>query len=191
LTFNLILIQHLGEIGIAAFAIVSLTSLIMIMICAGLAMTLQPMVSYNFGANKIKRVKDTLKISIKLGVLIGVVFYLLIFIFGDYFIELFSGDDEELTSLAFDAIRVYGFSYIFLGINYLSSGYLTALQKPKTSLVISMSYNLIFVLIGLMAFSHFFSTPGIWWAVPFANIVTVFISLYFIKRTNKEMLEST
>ena len=191
LTFNLILVQHLGEIGIAAFAIISLTSLIMIMICAGLAMTLQPMVSYNFGANKIKRVKDTLKISIKLGVIIGVVFYLSVFIFGDYFIELFSGDDEQLTSLAFDAIRVYGFSYIFLGINYLSSGYLTALQKPKTSLIISMSYNLIFVIIGLMAFSHFFSTPGIWWAVPFANIVTVFISLYFVKRTNREMFEST
>lgn len=191
LTFNLILIQHLGEIGIAAFAIISLTSLIMIMICAGLAMTLQPMVSYNFGANEIQRVKDTLKISIKLGILIGVVFYLTVFVFGDYFIELFSGDDEELTSLAFDAIRVYGFSYIFLGINYLSSGYLTALQKPKISLIISMSYNLIFVLIGLMAFSHFFSTPGIWWAVPFANIVTVFISLYFVKRTNQKMFEST
>ena len=191
LTFNLILIQHLGEIGIATFAIISLTSLIMIMICAGLAMTLQPMVSYNFGANKAKRVKDTLKISIKLGIIIGVIFYLSVFIFGEHFIELFSGNDEQLTSLAFDAIRVYGFSYIFLGINYLSSGYLTALQKPKTSLVISMSYNLIFVIIGLMAFSHFFSTPGIWWAVPFANIITIFISLYFIKRTNKTMFEKT
>ena len=191
LTFNLILIQHLGEIGIAAFAIISLTSLIMIMICAGLAMTLQPMVSYNFGANKISRVKDTLKISIKMGIVIGVVFYLFVFTFGKYFIELFSGDDEQLTSLAFDAIRVYGFSYIFLGVNYLSSGYLTALQKPKTSLMISMSYNLIFVIVGLMAFSHFFSTPGIWWAVPFANIATVFISLYFVKRTNKAMFENT
>ena len=191
LTFNLILVRHLGEIGIAAFAIISLTSLIMIMICAGLAMTLQPMVSYNFGANKIKQVKDTLKISIKLGIVIGVVFYLSVFLFGKYFIELFSGDDEQLTSLAFDAIRVYGFSYIFLGINYLSSGYLTALQKPKTSLIISMSYNLIFVLVGLIAFSHFFSTPRIWWAVPFANIVTIFISLYFVKRTNKTMFENT
>jgi putative MATE family efflux protein len=190
LTFNLILIQHLGEIGIAAFAIISLTSLVMIMICAGLAMTLQPMVSYNFGANKISRVKDTLKISIKIGIVTGVIFYMFVFMFGEYFIELFSGDDEQLTSLAFDAIRVYGFSYIFLGINYLSSGYLTALQKPKTSLIISMSYNLIFVIIGLMAFSHFFSTPGIWWAVPFANMVTVFISLYFVKRTNKAMFES-
>ena len=191
LAFNLILVQHLGEIGIAAFAIISLTSLIMIMICAGLAMTLQPMVSYNFGANKINRVKDTLKISIKLGIMVGVIFYLSVFLFGEYFIELFSGEDEELTSLAFDAIRVYGLSYIFLGINYLSSGYLTALQKPRTSLMISMSYNLIFVIVGLTAFSHFFSTPGIWWAVPFANIITIFISLYFVKRTNKTMFESS
>ena len=191
LTFNLILVQHLGEIGIAAFSIISLTSLIMIMICAGLAMTLQPMVSYNFGAGNIKRVKDTLKISIKIGIMVGVVFYLSVFVFGEYFIELFSGDDEQLTSLAFEAIRVYGFSYIFLGINYLSSGYLTALQKPKVSLMISMSYNLVFVIIGLLTFSHYFSTPGIWWAVPFANIVTIFISLYFIKRTNKIMFGST
>ncbi len=191
LTFNLILVQHLGEIGIAAFSIISLTSLIMIMICAGLAMTLQPMVSYNFGAGNIKRVKDTLKISIKIGIMVGVVFYLSVFVFGEYFIELFSGDDEQLTSLAFEAIRVYGFSYIFLGVNYLSSGYLTALQKPKVSLMISMSYNLVFVIIGLLTFSHYFSTPGIWWAVPFANIVTIFISLYFIKRTNKIMFGST
>lgn len=191
LTFNLILVQHLGEIGIAAFSIISLTSLIMIMICAGLAMTLQPMVSYNFGAGNIKRVKDTLKISIKIGIMVGVVFYLSVFVFGEYFIELFSGDDEQLTSLAFEAIRVYGFSYIFLGINYLSSGYLTALQKPKVSLMISMSYNLVFVIIGLLTFSHYFSTPGIWWAVPFANIVTIFISLYFIKRTNKIMFGNT
>ena len=183
--------QHLGEIGIAAFSIISLTSLIMIMICAGLAMTLQPMVSYNFGAGNIKRVKDTLKISIKLGIIVGVIFYLSIFLFGEHFIELFSGDDKKLTSLAFEAIRIYGFSYIFLGINYLSSGYLTALQKPKISLMISMSYNLIFVIVGLLTFSHLFSTPGIWWTVPFANIVTIFISLYFIKRTNKTMFENT
>ena len=148
------------------------------------------MVSYNFGANKIGRVKDTLKISIKIGIVVGVIFYLMVFIFGEYFIGLFSKDDAQLTSLAFDAIQVYGFSYIFLGINYLSSGYLTALQKPRVSLIISMSYNLIFVIIGLMAFSHFFSTPGIWWAVPFANIVTVFISLYFVKQTNKKIFDN-
>ena len=187
LVFNLTLIQHLGEIGIAAFAIISLTSLIVIMINVGLSMALQPMVSFNFGAKSVQRAIDTLKIAVKLAAIVGVVFYGAVFAFGDYFISLFSAGDEELTLIAFDAIRIYGLSYLFIGINYLSAGYLTALQKPKTSLVISVSCNFIFVIIGLLALPHLFGTPGIWWAVPFANIVTVFIALYFVKKSNKEM----
>ena len=74
LIFNLTLIQYLGEIGIAAFAIISLTSLIVIMINVGLSMALQPMVSYNYGAKSIQRVKDTLKIALKLSILVGIVF---------------------------------------------------------------------------------------------------------------------
>ena len=190
LVFNLTLIQYLGEIGIAAFAVISLTSLIVIMVNVGFSMALQPMVSYNYGAKSIQRVKDTLKIAVKLSIIIGIVFYAIVFVFGDYFIGLFTAGDEELTSIAFDAIRVYGLSYLFLGVNYLSSGYLTALQKPKISLIISMSYNFIFVIIGLVTLPQFFGAPGIWWAVPIANMVAVLVSIYFVKRTNKILTKS-
>ena len=187
LVFNLTLIQYLGEIGIAAFAIISLTSLIVIMINVGLSMALQPMVSYNYGAKSIQRVRDTLKIALKLSIVVGIVFYATIFAFGDYFIGLFTAGDKELTSLAFDAIRIYGLSYLFLGINFLSSGYLTALQKPKISLIISMSYNFIFVIVGLVSLSHIFGAPGIWWAVPIANMAAVFVSMCFVRRNNTQL----
>jgi len=190
LVFNLTLIRHLGEIGIAAFAIISLTSLILIMINFGLSIALQPMVSYNFGAKSMKRAKDTLKIAIKSSVVIGIAFYIAIFVFGEHFIELFVEGDERLTTITFEAIRVYGLSYIFIGINLLSSAYLTSLHRPKISLIVSMSYNLIFVIIGLLAFPHLFGAPGIWWAVPFANIATILISIYFVKKANKEIVEN-
>ena len=190
LVFNLTLIQYLGEIGIAAFAVISLTSLIVIMVNVGFSMALQPMVSYNYGAKSIQRVKDTLKIAVKLSIIIGIVFYAIVFVFGNYFIGLFTAGDEELTSIAFDAIRIYGLSYLFLGVNYLSSGYLTALQKPKISLIISMSYNFIFVIIGLATLPQLFGAPGIWWAVPIANMTAIFVSIYFVKRTNKILIKS-
>lgn len=190
LVFNLTLIQYLGEIGIAAFAVISLTSLIVIMFNVGFSMALQPMVSYNYGTKSIQRVKNTLKIAIKLSIISGIVFYVVVFVFGDYFIGLFTAGNEELTSIAFDAIRIYGLSYLFLGVNYLSSGYLTALQKPKISLIISMSYNFIFVIIGLVTLPQLFGAPGIWWAVPIANMAAVFVSIYFVKRTNKILIKS-
>ncbi len=187
LIFNLTLIQYLGEIGIAAFAIISLTSLVVIMINVGLSMGLQPMVSYNYGAKSIERVKGTLRIAVKLSIIIGLAFYGTVFVFGEYFIELFSTDNDELTSLTIDAIRIYGLSYLFLGINFLSSGYLTALQKPKISLIISMCYNLIFVIVGLMVLPQLFGIPGIWWAVPFANIMTILISFHYVRKMNKNL----
>ena len=188
LFFNLTLIQHFGEIGIAAFAIISLTSLVFIMIIVGLSMALQPMVSYNFGLKNIRQVKDTLKISIKIATITGILFYGGVFAFGDYFIGLFSAGDEELTGIAFDAIRVYGLAYLFMGINYLTAGYLTALQRPKISLIVSLSYNLVFVIIGLLILPQVFGSSGIWWAVPFANAVAVFLALYYIKKINRNMV---
>lgn len=185
LFFNLILIRHLGEIGIAAFAIISLTSLVLIMINVGLSMALQPIVSYNLGAGKIRRARDTLRFSIKLAVIIGGVFYSLVFVFGAHFIGLFSAGDAELTSIASDAVRVYGLAYIFMGINYLASGYLTALQRPRASLVVSLSYNLIFVVIGLIILPPVLGATGIWWAVPLANIAAVFVSFYFVRVKQK------
>ncbi len=187
LVFNLTLIQFLGEIGIAAFAIISLTSLIVLMINFGLSMALQPMVSYYFGTKSSKNVKNTLKIAIKFTVMVGIASYLMVFFFGEYFIGLFSEGDQQLTALAYEAIRIYGISYFFIGVNLLSSAYLTALQKPKLSLLVSMSYNFLFVIIGLLSYPQIFGAPGIWWAVPIANIMAIFVSMYFVKRQNQEL----
>jgi len=183
------LLQYLGEIGVSTFAIISFISLTFLMVIFGFSMALQPMVSYNFGAKLITRVKETLKVSIIFSTSAGFAFYLLVWIFGDYLIGLFDNGEGHLTTMAFDAIRIYGLAYIFMGINMLTSAYLTALGQPKFSLFVSMSYTLIFVVIGLIAFPQLMGTIGIWWAVPFANIVTVFVSIFFIKRSNGKLAQ--
>lgn len=187
LIFNLTLIQYLGEMGVAAFAIISLTSLILLMIGYGLSMALQPIISYQYGAKSIQRLKDTLKSAIKMSVIIGAAYYAVVFAFGDHFIVLFSEGDTELTGIAFDAIRIYGISYLLIGANMLCSGYLTALHRPKLSLLISLSFNFIFVLIGLLVFPPLFGASGIWWALPFAHVAAIFVSMYLVRHQNKEM----
>ncbi|MGI9565563.1 MAG: MATE family efflux transporter [Nitrosopumilus sp.] len=145
------------------------------------------LVSYNLGAKLTQRVSNTLKIATKISIGVGVAFYLLVLFFGDSFIRLFSNQDGQLTELTFGAIQIYGLSYIFIGINLLASGYLTALGQPKYSLIVSLSYTFVFVLIGLSIFPQFLGASGLWWAVPFANMISILISFYFIKRINKKL----
>ncbi len=68
LIFNFMLLGYLGEIGVAAIAIISFISLSILMINVGFSMALQPMVSYNLGAKLTQRVSNTLKIATKISI---------------------------------------------------------------------------------------------------------------------------
>lgn len=188
LIFNFLLLQHIGEIGLATFAIISFISMSILMIDIGFSMALQPMISYNFGAKLVKRIRDILRTAVKISIGIGIIFYLFIFLFGDSFVGLFSNENKQLTELSFNAIRIYGLSYVLIGVNVLASAYLTALEQPKYSLMVSISYTFVFVLIGLMVFPKLLGPSGLWWTVPFANVVSMAVSIYFIKRTNRELM---
>lgn len=71
---------------------------------------------------------------------------------------------------SFNAIRIYGLSYVLIGVNVLASAYLTALEQPKYSLVTSMSYTFVFVLIGLMVFPQLLGPSGLWWGCSLEGI---------------------
>ena len=191
LIFNLMLLQFIGEIGVAAFAIISFVSLMMLMVNFGFSMSLQPMVSYNYGAKMTKRVKDTLKTAMVISTVAGAVFYLMVLVFGENVVGLFSNDDAQLSTISLDALRIYGLSYVFIGINILTSAYLTALGKPRLSLLVALSYSFVFAIIGLMVFPQFLGSAGIWWAIPFANIVSVFVSIYALKRSNAKLITAS
>ncbi len=188
LIFNLMLLQFIGEIGVAAFAIISFVSLMMLMVNFGFSMSLQPMVSYNYGAKMTKRVKETVKTAMVISTVAGIVFYLIVLVFGKNVVGLFSNDDAQLSAISLDALRIYGLSYIFIGINILASAYLTALGKPRLSLLVALSYSFIFAVMGLFVFPQFLGPTGIWWAIPFANMAAVFVSLYTIKHSNKKLM---
>jgi len=188
LIFNLMLLQFIGEIGVAAFAIISFVSLMMLMVNFGFSMALQPMVSYNYGAKMTKRVTDTLKIAITISTAAGIAFYFIVLVFGEYVVGLFANNNQQLSTISLEALQIYGLSYIFIGINILASAYLTALEKPKLSLLVALSYSFIFAVIGLVIFPQILGVTGIWWAIPFANIVSIFVSVYMIKRSNRKLI---
>lgn len=62
--------EHGGDMAIGAYGIINRLLTLYVMIVLGLTMGMQPIVGYNFGAQKIDRVKQTLKLGIISGVVI-------------------------------------------------------------------------------------------------------------------------
>ena len=91
--------------AIGAYGIINRLLTLYVMIVLGLTMGMQPIVGYNFGAQKIDRVKQTLRLGIISGVVITSSGFVICEFFPHAVSALFT-DSDELIDLAVGGIRL-------------------------------------------------------------------------------------
>ena len=64
----------------------------------------------------------------------------------------------------------------------------TAFSNGKVSAIISSLRTFIFFIIGMMIFPNLFGVNGVWMVVPFAEIITLIVSLVYIYKYRKEYM---
>ena len=94
--------------------------------------------------------------------------------------RLFVGYDEELYKMTVRGFYIYSFSFIFAGISIFSSSFFTALNNGPVSAAISFLRTFVLQLIFVLVLPPILGIDGIWLSIVFAEIISFFISLYFL-----------
>ncbi|MGL5084695.1 MAG: MATE family efflux transporter [Clostridium sp.] len=145
-----------------------------------------PLVSYNYGAKNFKRVWESMKFSYVVSFIIGAIIFIIIMIFGERLIGLFISDNVEIINLALTGARIFAVGYLINGFNILNSAYFTSIGLAKESVIIALSRGCVVILIAIFILPNIFGENGLWMSVPFAEIVTVGVSLFLLKRYKSE-----
>lgn len=182
--FNLTFFKNAGKEGVAAFAVTNYVIFIGTSILLGVSDGAIPVVSYNYGANSWHRVRQALMVVLRTNFIIGVIFFLLLWGFGEYIFSIFLDDSsQDIIDMAIHGSRIMGFAFLLNGFNIFSASFFTALDNAKWSLVISSCRGLIFIVVGITVLPLMFETNGVWMTVAVAELCTAVISLYLIKKT--------
>jgi len=185
--FNRIIMKNIGEIGISALTIVFYVNNLINITLYGLSLALQPIVSYNLGANRLDKIKEVLKVSFYTGAFIGVSSFFLMKFNAPLLINLFTKGNIELTTLVLNAINYFMLAYFISFINIIASAFHTAIEKPFESALIAISRSLIFVSLCLFTLPFFFGDKGIWMAVPVSEGLCLFVSYYYMNKSTKTL----
>lgn len=196
--FNSTLLKIEGEAGIEAFTIINYISTFGALAMFGISDGINAVVSYNYGANKLKRVKQTYFLAVFLTFLIGLVVFFIVYFAGDKLIATFSSDpnhDVNVIDMAFHGARIYSFAFFMIGFNIVSSGFFTAIGKALSSILIAASRGLVFILIGIYTLPLALGIDGVWWTFPFAEGCTIIVTLImfaiqFAQKTKKSRQKS-
>lgn len=188
--FNLILMKNIGVHGVAALTIVFYLNSIVNMSIFGLSQALYPLMSYSLGARSYSGIKDLLKISMIVGGIIGIGVFMLVIIFKAPILRLYTNDNNELFTIAYQAITFVSLHYLLSFINIVGGSFHTAIEKPIESIIIAISRSILFVLIFLWVLPKFIGTIGIWLSMPLAELATICITVpLIIKSMNRLYLQ--
>ena len=158
-----------SEIPITVLGIVMKISQILNSIIIGIAAGAQPILGYNYGAEKYDRVKKTLKLVLGLSVLVSTIAFILFQTIPDKLISIFGSGDELYMEFACLAFRTYLMLCICNGIQIPAGIFFQAIGKGVKSAFISLSRQILFLIPAMLVLSHFFGIHGFLFAGPFAD----------------------
>lgn len=181
--FNITLMRYTSEKGVAAFTIVSYILFIGTGFLLGVANGVIPVISYNFGANAVKRVIRTVRLAVGTNFLIGALALLILQLAGEAIIRLFIDPSEtEVIDLAIRGAQLLSLAFLFNGFNIFAASFFTAIDKAGLSLVVASLRGLILLVAGLLTLPHLWGVDGIWLTVVLAESFTFIVAVILIMR---------
>lgn len=193
LTFNA-QIKHYG--GEQVDLLISIMSILLscmqffVLPLVGLTQGAQPIVSYNYGARKLDRVKKAFSLLVRTAMIYTTVVWALTMLFPRAFIALFSSD-AALLEVAPGYLRIFMLGVFLLGIQYSCQQTFVALGQAKTSMILALLRK-VFLLIPLaLILPLVFGFNGILAAEPVADIIaSVTTAIVFLMVTRKLFREN-
>lgn len=187
--FNRQLLYFGGDLAVSSMTILFSISQILFLPMEGIAQGSQPIISFNYGANQYQRVKDTIKLCLKISLGFSMVMVCIMEFFPELFVGLFTGD-KELMMLASRLLRIYIFGYIIMGANSCFQQTYTSLGEGKRSFFFAF-YRKIILLIPLIYILPNFISDGVIAVIlaePISDILTTLTNTIFFTRYIKNKL---
>lgn len=188
--FNRAIAKINGDIGISAYSIIANLSLIFAAIFTGVGQAIQPIISFNYGAEKMKRVYETVRMGLYTSLGLGVLFYLMGALFPEFLVSIFIDADKNLMSITTRGIRIYFLSFILMGINIVLTSFIQSKEHARVSLTISLSRGFVFIIVNLLILPKLIGLDGVWLTLPMAELITSILAIFYFKKYRKAVLYS-
>lgn len=177
--YNFVIMRRISADGVTAFTVVGYTAYMFSMILAGFGQGTSPLMSFTYGAGE-KNLARSIRKKINLYVfLMGLAVILIMTLLSGQYGALFVRN-ETVVGMIRSGIPIFVLSFLFSGVNTITSFYFTAIGKAKESALISSSRGLVVLLICILVLPALFGMTGVWLVAPVTEGVTAVLTAYCI-----------
>lgn len=166
-----------GDVAVGAMTIITSISQLVTLPLQGICQGGQPIISYNFGANKPDRVKKAFFTQFCTCVIYTTAFWLVVMIFPKAFATIFTSDKELVTYSAW-ALRIYMAGIFSLGFQVSCQQSFMALGQAKVSLLLACLRKIVLLIPLIFILPNFFDNKvfAVFLAEPVSDIIAATVT---------------
>lgn len=176
-----------SEMAVSVFSIYYKLQQFVFMAVLGMNNALIPILSYNYGANQMERIREGIRFALWMSCVIMAIGTVVFQLFPTQLLYLFDAK-EMLLSIGIPALRTISVSFVFAGISMVLCSVFQALGSPNHSLLVTLLRQMVILLPLAYGFSSAFGLDMCWWSFPITEVLCALLSLYLLRSVQKRVL---
>ncbi len=178
-------VRYGGDMAVGAYSIANSVVMMFFMFVMGVCQGMQPIVGYNYGAEKYDRMLRCLFMAIACATAILLVGWGLSMLFPTEIARIFT-TDATLIDLAARGIRLDMLMFFVVGSQATITHFFQSIGKVKVSIFLSLSRQLILLLPMAYLFPLFWGLDGVWYSMPASDFLsfamTIPMLMWYMKK---------
>jgi putative MATE family efflux protein len=176
--FNVNLLKYGGNIAVGTFTILASVMGLVQFPLNGMRQGSQPVISYNYGANNLARLKRAISLIFISFLVYTITFFAFVELFPHLFVSIFT-NDREFIEYCVPYLRIYAIASGIFGLQSAAQTCFIALGEAKVSISIALLRKVILLIPLIFILPHFFADPvlGIFFAEPISDCISVTYTL--------------
>ena len=153
----------------------------------GISQGVMPIIGYNFGAKKNKRVNEAINLSLIYGFLIAFIICFILTYFSSSIPIIFT-HDKKLITYSPNAIFWLFITAPTVVFHLIAPSYYQALGKALPALLLTITTKALFLIPLVLILPYYLEIDGIWYSFPISDLLSAMICYYFLKKSTKKLI---
>lgn len=164
-------VHYGGDMAVGAYSIANSMAMVFFMFVMGVNQGMQPIVGYNFGAEKFDRMQRCLWLAIAAGTVILLFGWILCMLFPQEIARIFT-TDPTLMAMSARGIRLDMLVFPIIASQAVITNFFQCIGKVKISIFLSLSRQLLFLLPLAYVLPLWWQLDGVWYSMPASDFVS-------------------
>ena len=178
-------VRYGGDMAVGAYSIANSVVMVFFMFVMGVNQGMQPIVGYNYGAEKYDRMFRCLWLTIACATAFLLVGWTLSMLFPRQIARIFT-TDPTLLDLSAKGIKLDMLVFFVVGSQAAITHFFQSIGKVKVSIFLSLSRQLFLLLPMAYIFPLFWGLDGVWYSMPSSDFgsfaMTIPILIWYMKK---------